>query len=269
MQILTFEPKSDFLKKYIKAFYIIEQKEDKINDFLIFPSIYPNLSFSKFTKTEIKDNLIITKRIQEPIFETFLISNNNKPLHNKYIGEIYELSISFKPLAINYFLQDNLKFYVQSNNNFKNLNDEFENSISKFLDFKKPKDTVKVIENYLISLYHPMNVSFLDNVISDMLLSKGNFEINELTKKYNISRQTLNTYFQKYLCRSAIEAKKVIRFRAASEFFFQDTLTELSYEKNYFDQSHFIKDFKSLTGFTPKQFFSRLKLTGGTHLVWV
>jgi AraC-like DNA-binding protein len=37
----------------------------------------------------------------------------------------------------------------------------------------------------------------------------------------------------------------------------QRTLTELTHECGYFDQSHFIKDFKQFSGFTPKQFSDR------------
>jgi len=32
------------------------------------------------------------------------------------------------------------------------------------------------------------------------------------------------------------------------------TLTEICYEKNFFDQAHFIKDFKQFTGDTPENF---------------
>jgi AraC-like DNA-binding protein len=32
-------------------------------------------------------------------------------------------------------------------------------------------------------------------------------------------------------------------------------LTSLAYENEYYDQSHFTKDFKELTGITPKEFY--------------
>jgi AraC-like DNA-binding protein len=35
-----------------------------------------------------------------------------------------------------------------------------------------------------------------------------------------------------------------------------DTLTDVAHKAGYFDQSHFIKDFQSFTGKTPKQFFA-------------
>jgi len=39
-------------------------------------------------------------------------------------------------------------------------------------------------------------------------------------------------------------------------------LTSLAYENGYYDQAHFIKDFKEFTGISPKSFFSdNLKLS--------
>ena len=33
------------------------------------------------------------------------------------------------------------------------------------------------------------------------------------------------------------------------------SMTQLTFDNGYYDQSHFIHDFKSLTGLTPKAFF--------------
>jgi AraC-like DNA-binding protein len=34
------------------------------------------------------------------------------------------------------------------------------------------------------------------------------------------------------------------------------SLTSLAYDGEYYDQAHFIKDFKEFTGLTPKNFYS-------------
>lgn len=268
MQIFTYEPSNDLLKKHIKAFYIIEQNENNNKDFLLFPSIYPNLSFSKFTTTEIDTNHIITKSAKNPNFECFLIANPTQPIHNKYIGRVFEISISFKPLGINYFLKQPLSFYLQPNQDFTTLSSEFETALSLILNIKEHNIVLDTLEKYLVSIYQSKDIFFIEKIIEDIIESKGAIEVNEITQKYAISRQTLNTYFHKYLCRSAVETKRIVRFRNASEYFLQKTLTELTYDKNYFDQSHLIKDFKAFTGLTPKRFFARLHTLEGTHLIW-
>lgn len=35
-----------------------------------------------------------------------------------------------------------------------------------------------------------------------------------------------------------------------------ETFTEIAYESEYYDQNHFIKDFREFTGITPKEFLS-------------
>ena len=40
-----------------------------------------------------------------------------------------------------------------------------------------------------------------------------------------------------------------------------DTLTNIAYESEYFDQAHFIKDFKEFTGINPKDFLGNENMT--------
>ena len=35
----------------------------------------------------------------------------------------------------------------------------------------------------------------------------------------------------------------------------EETLTQVAYENDYYDQSHFIRDFKEFTGTNPKDYF--------------
>ena len=61
------------------------------------------------------------------------------------------------------------------------------------------------------------------------------------------------------------QLSKMIRLQATLKTMKQKkfkSLTSLAYENGYYDQSHFIKDFKVFTGMSPKLFFSdNLELT--------
>ena len=50
---------------------------------------------------------------------------------------------------------------------------------------------------------------------------------------------------------------KVIRLQTALQLLLNresESLTAIAYESEYYDQAHFIKDFKEFTGVTPKDF---------------
>jgi AraC-like DNA-binding protein len=60
------------------------------------------------------------------------------------------------------------------------------------------------------------------------------------------------------------QLSRVVRLQATLKMLEQNkfsTLTSLAHENGYYDQAHFIKDFKEFTGMSPKSFFSgNLKL---------
>jgi hypothetical protein len=74
MNISIFKPKHALLKKHISSYFFLEQSETEISDFLIFPSLSPNFSFSINTSTEvINNNRVITKQNKPNSVESFLI----------------------------------------------------------------------------------------------------------------------------------------------------------------------------------------------------
>ena len=55
------------------------------------------------------------------------------------------------------------------------------------------------------------------------------------------------------------QLSKVIRLQATLKILSTqnaENLTTIAYECNYYDQAHFIKDFKEFTGMSPKQFYA-------------
>ncbi len=270
MNISVFKPKSPLLQKYIYNYYFLEQAEHEKSEFLIFPSLYPSYSFSLNTRTECLDNdRITTKQIRSDSAESFLVANNSKPIHYTYLGRIYEVSISFKPVGISVFLPQNLEYYVNKGRVDHFFYYDFQTVIEGILKNPNKCEAIDILESYLLGKYTPFKPAILNHVIHDFFETKGNVTIDAITKKYQVSRQALNTYFKKHICRSAIESKRIIRFRNASEEFFQRTITELTYDLNFFDQSHLIKDFKAFTGLTPKQFFAQIHNTPDIHIIWI
>lgn len=105
----------------------------------------------------------------------------------------------------------------------------------------------------------------LEKIIKEI---ENDTRINEIAKKYNISRQYLNKLLQKKVGKSASEYRRIYRFRKSiAENNEVRNLTELSHENLFYDQSHFIKDFRELTHKTPGSFLK--KVDTGKEVVWL
>ena len=73
----------------------------------------------------------------------------------------------------------------------------------------------------------------------------------------NITERSLERYFKQYVGISPKLYARINRFQTALETLRKsnfDSLTDIAYQNNYFDQSHFIRDFKEFAGTTPKHF---------------
>lgn len=88
---------------------------------------------------------------------------------------------------------------------------------------------------------------------------KGQVSVGELADQLKISRRQLERKFSKGIGLSPKQLSKIIRLQAGLKMLEQKqftSLTDLAYDSGYFDQAHFIRDFKAFTGMSPKQFYA-------------
>lgn len=84
----------------------------------------------------------------------------------------------------------------------------------------------------------------------------GAVRMDKLAGTMGLSLSALERRFRRYVgasprkFASIARMRQVLRLREAGE-----NMTEIAHGAGYFDQSHFIKDFKRFTGLTPESFF--------------
>jgi transcriptional regulator GlxA family with amidase domain len=96
-----------------------------------------------------------------------------------------------------------------------------------------------------------------------MFLTKGSKSLNAILKDDITKRRQLERNFTKQIGLSPKQLSKVIRLQATLQMLLNqttETLTDIAYENEYYDQAHFIKDFKEFTGITPKDFLTNDKM---------
>lgn len=271
MELKFYKPKNEILSNFIEGYYFLTQKETESTvEYLTFPNNYSIISVYQNTEIIFSENQAILRGKEGNPFESDLICHYKKPIKVICEGNLNEITFYFKPLGLNAFLNQPLCHYT--NEFFSSFIpfDDYQSTMIAALNENDHEKRGTLIENYWLSKLIGFDHPFLKNLIIDI---QKEFSISELADKYGTSRQNLNKHFESNLCKSPSDFKKTHRFREALKAHMKknskDNLTSLSYDMLFYDQSHLIKDFKSLTGLTPKKFFKSLSPQEDGQINWL
>lgn len=130
----------------------------------------------------------------------------------------------------------------------------------EILNANSTDERIECIEAFLINkLKHKNTIdSIVKSTIDTILAVNGQHSVDTLSKQNNTSRRQLTRKFSSTIGLSPKQLSKTVRIQHALKSMLNNqftSLTDLAYENEYFDQAHFIKDFKEFTGLTPKEFY--------------
>lgn len=117
-------------------------------------------------------------------------------------------------------------------------------------------DKIKIIEQFLLSqLRERKEDKLIVEAVKIIYQSKGLIKIKELTQKLFISQSPFEKRFRSLVGTTPKKFASIIRFNAVlNDLEKPKSLTDVCFEHHFFDQAHFIKDFKQYTGNTPENF---------------
>ena len=123
------------------------------------------------------------------------------------------------------------------------------------------KERIGVIEAFLINAY--TSSITIDRVTSDCVdlitRSKGQLSADAVAGHVNINRRNMERRFRTMIGMSPKQLSRVIRLQDALRKLEQKnytSLTSLAYDNGYYDQAHFIREFREFTGISPKLFYA-------------
>jgi AraC-like DNA-binding protein len=118
-------------------------------------------------------------------------------------------------------------------------------------------EKIRVVEQFLLARLKTAKPDMLIIKALELIYqSKGLIRINELSKQLNISQSPLEKRFRKIVGTSPKKFAAIVRFRnIIQKGDASPSLAALGYDAGFFDQSHFIKEFKRFTGDTPEAYF--------------
>lgn len=118
------------------------------------------------------------------------------------------------------------------------------------------KARVKIVEQFLVAQLKDIHTDqLIVEAVRLIYQRNGTIRIKELNEKLFISQSPFEKRFRKVVGTTAKKFASIVRFNSVLHNLGETkTLSEICYENNFFDQAHFIKDFKQFTGDTPENF---------------
>lgn len=120
---------------------------------------------------------------------------------------------------------------------------------------------ISAIERFLMARFAPVDrdeESFLRRSVGVIDRCGGRISTAELCGTLSLSEKSLERKFGRLVGKSPKQFSKIVRFKSVLRSLGaqNSSLAAIALENGYFDQAHFIKDFKALSGFTPGEFIT-------------
>jgi AraC-like DNA-binding protein len=116
---------------------------------------------------------------------------------------------------------------------------------------------IQKVEAFLLNrLVERKQDALIGNAVRLIRQHHGIIRIHQLASSLHLSQDPFEKRFRTLVGSTPKQYASIVRLRELIQKYpSYSSLTDASYEAGYFDQSHFIKDFRLFTGRSPKEFF--------------
>ncbi|GAB5524837.1 MAG: helix-turn-helix domain-containing protein [Roseivirga sp.] len=257
MKYESFEPQPD-LNAIVKCHWILEvpghleaPKQRVIPDGCIEMCFILGDDVRRFTS---ENEFIIQPR-------AMVFGQITKPYFVQPIGHVNTFAVRFYPYGFANFIKKPISELADRETPLTALFDEpiAKNLEHQIIAASTTEQRIAIVEKFLLDQLADQSV--IDNIVKSTIdalsETKGSASINAILKDDLSVRRQLERKFSKQVGLSPKQLGKIIRLQSALKMILNgqgETLTQVAYESEYYDQAHFTRDFKEFTGVNPKQY---------------
>lgn len=176
-----------------------------------------------------------------------------------YTDHTANLLVAFTPGGINAFTRlpahELFEQHISSENIFPSS--ELNDILQQLAEANTHEQRIDIIQSFLVRhLTNHTPDRLIGHALQLIRRHNGNLKIKDLVSQLYISQDAFEKKFRSAIGATPKQYASIIRLRnLITKAPSQTSLTRAAYEAGYFDQSHFIKDFRLFTGQTPGDFF--------------
>lgn len=233
------------LQDYIRHFWVLEDVGDKT--FKIIPDGLSGLIFQE------KADLFFDRK-QQPLPQLFLYGQTTCHSEQRAIGHFKNIGVYLQPTALKTIF--NIDAFELTNRHISIdclANDPI---LEQLVNAPSVSQKIEIISQFILKRMHH-NDHFSGNANFATKLLQNGKPLKNIQTEMNLSERSLERLIKQFIGISPKLFSRIMRFQSGLHKLRQEAccnLTDIAYQADYFDQSHFIREFKEFTGMNPKKF---------------
>jgi AraC-like DNA-binding protein len=181
-----------------------------------------------------------------------------------YTGNIFMVGVVFNPVYQNMLLNDRMDLYSAS---LVKADEVFGNTLNTMIDaLPDLSDTEHLrehIEIYFMRFFRnqpaPVHTDRIRTAVETIQHTRGNIVLEELASRVCMSTRNFRRVFSETIGMSPKEYTRIIRSKNILHLTKKGkSIDSMALELGYYDPSHLIRDFKDISGVTPRTYVDQL-----------
>jgi AraC-like DNA-binding protein len=245
-------PASGMLANYVRSYMLVSSKEESMN--IVLPDTSPMMVFlykGKF-RYAMRSHFIDMPAVA-------LAGLRSCVKEVKLGSDTGVFVVKFKELAFSSFFREPLHFFFETRVSGEDL--PFGKRISgiegRLLEAGTDEERIDVVERSLESLFQEKHKDrLIEAALHRIRAANGNVRIKELVRSLYVSLDVFEKRFRESVGVSPKKFSTIIKMNyAVKNGLVGQSITDMALNLGYFDDSHFIRDFRYFSGRTPYQYF--------------
>ena len=249
-------PPSDILKSYIKYYWVCTTDED-VSMEVMYPSGYVELCIDISNGNTVRH--FGDRATKMPSME--VLGHLTKPTKATVTKGTTVLVTRFYPYASSLFFPNQVSnFTNDSIDLYDILSKESTEFYNHLMEQRTLGQKIKALDSFLVQRLTKSNkkreqFGLVEHLCSCISKKDDSFNLKNMASSYGFSERHIQKLFHDWVGLTPKSFHSILRFNKSLELIQSSgsALTSIAYECGYYDQAHFIKEFKSYAGITPSQ----------------
>lgn len=266
MMTFTFFEPTKQLKPHVVGYLEADSRKSLANStYTLFPNGYSGIffNFGNFGKLAIKEEY------QTPAVSIFgQIDQCFEAIHRP---SSYSLGVLLRPTVLSKFLREDMATFTNKAFDGGDIRHDLKILWTQLEEIHLVKHKIELLNHFFAEafIHLPQTVTIADAALN-LIHQPGLPSIKNLANHLQVSERYLETQFKKYVGLSPKTYSLIVRFKRIEQQLHTKSTThwaKLGFAGEYYDQNHFIKDFKRFTGHTPSDYLLSNLEMGRSYLV--